>query len=149
MASFGKLLLAIDLGPEAESLIQRVFQTCAEDLDKLHVIHVVRQGLHDIDLFSREARDARPNAHAQRLLDHTAVKVRDLLRRAGMIIPSDRIHLVYGEPSSEIKKLATELSADAVIVGSHAKDGDWLQLPGATTNCVMQGISSDVIAVKV
>lgn len=71
------------------------------------------------------------------------------MRRAGLIIPSDRIHLVYGEPSNEIKKLATELDADAVIVGSHAKDGDWLQLLGATTNCVIQGISSDVIAVKV
>ncbi len=149
MASFGKLLLAIDLGPEAESLIRRVLQTCPEDLDRLHVIHAVRQGSHDIDLYPRQASGARPTAHAQHLLDHTAVKVQDLLRRAGLTILSDRIHLVYGEPSSEIKKLATELDADAVIVGSLAKDGDWLQLPGATTNCVIQGISSDLIAVRV
>ena len=36
-----------------------------------------------------------------------------------------------------------------MIVVSHAKDCDWLQLTGATTNCVIQGISSDEIAVKV
>ncbi|MBU14603.1 MAG: hypothetical protein CMQ14_05880 [Gammaproteobacteria bacterium] len=51
--------------------------------------------------------------------------------------------------SKEINKLATELDADAVIVGSHAKTGDWLQLPCAKTNCVIQGISSNGIAVKV
>jgi len=36
-----------------------------------------------------------------------------------------------------------------VIVESHVKENDWMQLPGATTNCVIQGISSDVMAVKV
>lgn len=137
MARFGKLLHAINLGPEAESLIRRVFQTCPGDLERLHVIHVVRQGLHDIGLYLREVSDARPAAHARRLLDHTAAKVRDLMRRAGLIIPSGRIHLVYGELSNEIKKLAPELDADAVIAGSHAKDCDWLQLPGAAINCVI------------
>jgi nucleotide-binding universal stress UspA family protein len=39
--------------------------------------------------------------------------------------------VVYDEPSKEINKLTTELDADAVIVGSHAKNGDWLQLPCA------------------
>ena len=92
MAKFGKLLLAIDLGPAAESLIRRVFQTCPDDLDRLHVIHVVRQGLHDIDLYPREMSDAWPTAHAQRLLDYTAVKVRDLMQLAGLNIPIDGIH---------------------------------------------------------
>jgi len=45
--------------------------------------------------------------------------------------------------------LAWEITADLVILGSHAKGNDGLQLPGTTTNCVIQGISSDVMAVKV
>ena len=119
---------------------------CKDEIDRLHVLHVLKRGMHDPDLLKK---DTSKDPHTQRMLDHAALRVRDLLRKAGLPVPSDRIYLAQGEPASEIKRMADELHADLVIVGSHTKEGDWLQLPGATTNCVIQGISSDVMAVKV
>ncbi len=146
LAGFKQLLLAIDLSPESDALVGRVLETCQDDLSNLRVVHVIKESLHCItpDSFSSVS-----NTQAQRIKDHTLIRIREVLHRNGLAISSDRIHLVCGEPAFEIKKLAVEINADLVIVGSHSKEEDWLHLPGTTTNCVIQGISSDVIAVKV
>ena len=146
MAHFRKLLLAIDLSPLSESLLHRVQQVCGDEMDHLYVVHVLTHGLHDVDVKAEVGHD---DPHAQRMQDHKALRIRELLHKAKLQIPSDRIFLVHGEPASEIKKMANKIEADLVIVGSHVKENDWMQLPGATTNCVIQGISSDVMAVKV
>ena len=146
MAQLNKLLLAIDLNSETELLISRVLKMCRDDLAHLHVVHVIKRGLHDI---SHDDIDPNHDAHAQRLFDHTKIRLREVLYRNGMEVPSERIYLTIGEPSFEIKKLAREIEADMVIVGSHSKEDDCMHLPGATTNCVIQGISSNVMAVKV
>jgi universal stress protein A len=146
LTQFSKLLLALDLSPESELLIHRVRDLCRDEMDNLHVVHVIKRGLHDSNL---QNSDLRHSPHAQRMVDHTAMRIREMLRHQGLTIPSDRLYLVHGEPAFEIKRLASELDADLVIVGSHTKQDDWMQLPGATTNCVIQGISSDVMAVKV
>lgn len=146
MARFNKLLLAIDLSAESDLLINRVVQMYQDEVDKIYVVHVIKEGLHDNSLAkSRLYR----NPHAQRVIDHTSTRLREVLLRNGLNVSADKIFLVCGEPASEIKKLAGEIAADLVIVGSHSKANDWMHLPGATTNCVIQGIESDVMAVKV
>lgn len=146
MTHFDKLLLAIDLGPESDALIERVLKMCEGELSGLHVVHVIKSGMHD---GAKDEVDAADFAHAQRLLDHTTIRVRELLHANGLEIPCDRLFLLSGEPAFEIKNLASKIAADLVIVGSHSKENDWLHLPGATTNCVIQGISSDVMAIKI
>lgn len=146
MAQFQKLLLAIDLSPLSELLIRRVRAVYSDDMDHLYVVHVLTQGLHDSELAA--ACDV-PDEELAYLIEYQAQKVRKFLIQTGLDIPAERILLVHGEPACEIKKMANKINADLVIVGSHSKDGDWLKLPGATTNCVIQGIASDVMAVKV
>jgi nucleotide-binding universal stress UspA family protein len=102
--------------------------------------------MHDLDCVHK---DFARLPHAQRVMDHLRIRIREMLLRHGLEVASDRIHLLHGEPAAEIKGLARKLGADLVIVGSHCKNDSWLNLPGATTNCVIQGISSDVMAVKV
>lgn len=146
MAQFQKPLLAIDINSQSDLLISRVQQLCREESEKLHVLHVIKDGMHESWVYDS---DFRHNAHAQRINDRAQFKMREILRRHGLEIPSERIYLAFGEPAVEIKKLAAEINADLVIVGSHCKNGDWMQLPGPTTNCVIQGISSNVMAVKI
>lgn len=146
MAGFYKLLLAIDLSPASTVLIQRVVQMYPEELHKIHVVHVIKP------VFPLE--DAPGGADfrdpdIQREMNFTTRKVHELLHMTGLGCAADKFHLVFGEPSFQIKRLARELNADLVIVGSHSKEDGLMHLPGATTNCVIQGISSDVMAVKV
>ncbi|MFT6093513.1 MAG: hypothetical protein ACJA2Q_001413 [Pseudohongiellaceae bacterium] len=41
------------------------------------------------------------------------------------------------------------LAVDLVIIGSHCPENNWESLPSVSTNYVIQGISSDVMAVKI
>lgn len=142
MTGFQKILLAIDLDESSETLIRKVVSLYDECVSRLHVVHVIKEvaeaGAVDSD-----------DADSRRLVDHTAIRLRETLNRNGLTLTPDRIFLLSGEPAAEIKRLAEQIRADLVIVGSQTRGNDWLRLPGATTNCVIQGIESDVMAVKV
>ncbi len=152
MARFRKVLLALDLESCSDNLIERVRQTCCDELDTLHVVHVIRKGMHEFA--DRDDSDAAhyPAAHSaqtRRELDKLTLRLRDLLLRHHIDLPSGNIHLLYGEPAAQIKRLARELQVDLLVVGSQNKGAEWLPLPGATTNCVLQGSTSDVMAIRV
>ncbi|MFM1895118.1 MAG: universal stress protein family protein [Pseudomonadota bacterium] len=146
MAIFNKLLLAIDLGPDSEVLLNRVARLCRDNMDGVHIVHVIKNGMYDTFLAGS---DWLRDAQARQLRDHAVMRLNELLRRNQFRIEGDRMFVVCGEPAHQIKKLAHDIEADLVIVGSHCKQGGWLNLPGATTNCVLQGIDSDVMAVRV
>ncbi len=146
MAGFQKLLLAIDLSPTSTALIRRVIHMYPEDLEKIHVLHVIKP------MLLVEPGEDTPNLYdpdIQREMNYARHKIFELLHATGLGSAVDKLYLAYGEPSFQIKRLSREIGADLVIVGSHCKEGDWMQLPGVTTNCVIQGISSDVMAVKI
>lgn len=145
MERINSLLVAIDLGPASVSLIQRVVRMYPEDLDKVHVVHVIRKNLNSDDLLES---NRRRDPDAQREANNVTHRVFQLLQENGMACAFSNFHLEYGEPSFQIKRVAKQINADLVIVGSRSNTDEWMPLPGATTNCVIQGISSDVMAVK-
>ena len=63
-------------------------------------------------------------------------------------IPSDRQHLIFGRPDSEIQRSAEEMNADLIVVGSHGRHGLAL-LMGSTANGVLHRATCDVLAVRV
>ena len=146
MASFSKVLLALDLESCSGSLIDRVRQTCLDESGVLHVVHVIRKGMHNVTELHGEQSFA---PHARRETDHLLLRLRDLLCSHDLNIPSANLHLRYGEPAAEIKRLAEELQVDLLVVGSQTKGEQWLPLPGPTTNCVLQGSTADVMAIRV
>jgi len=149
MAIFDKLLLAVDLTEDADQLLSRVLKVCANEMEKVHVLHVLRSGIEDDFSAANDSNLFAIDAGKYQLRDQTFVKLKSLLFRNSFDIADSQIHIKSGEPAYEIKRLAHELSVDLVIVGSHCRQGGWLSLPGATTNCVLQGIDSDVMAVRV
>lgn len=146
MTQFKKLLLALDLSPSAGLLISRVLQMYREELDHLHVVHVVREGMYDASLSDYASI---LDSDVQGLLDRAEVQLKSLLQSNGLHLPTENIFLLQGEPAFQIKRLAGMINADLLIVGSHCKEDDLLQLPGTTTNCVMQGMAADVMAVRI
>lgn len=146
MAAFKRVLVAVDLTPTSDSLLRRVLLICGEDVEKIDLVHVLRS-----DLYSSGSVNQLPFADAdlRRERDRALYRIRELLRRNSLRIDPDRIHIRIGEPATEIKRLAFELHADLVIVGSHCRREGWVAVPGPTTNCVLQGIESDVMAVRI
>jgi universal stress protein A len=146
MVFFKKPLLAIDLGPEVDILLSRVSAIYRHNIEKITIVHVIRPNQ---EPSSQSGLELRQSSGSQQLYDQAIVKINAVLLRNGFRLPRDRIVILSGEPASEIKKLAQEIKADLVIVGSHSKSDSWLDVPGATTNCVLQGIHSDVMAVRI
>ena len=144
MAIFNRLLLAIDLSSDSDLLLSRVRKFCSEQMERVHVVHVLK----DEVILPGDSLDM-SDAEQRRLRDQAVIRLNTTLVRNGFSILSDQIYIKTGEPATEIKRLAHDLEADLVIVGSHNKNGGWMSLPGATTNCVLQGIQSDVMAVRV
>ena len=144
MTIFNRLLLAIDLSPDSDLLLSRVWKICNEQMERVHVVHVLR----DDASFPGDTLDM-PDAEQRRLRDQAVIKLNTALAHNGFSVQPDQIYVKMGEPATEIKRLAHDLEADLVIVGSHNKKGGWMSLPGATTNCVLQGIESDVMAIRV
>lgn len=144
MTIFNRLLLAIDLSSDSDLLLRRVWKFCEEHMENVHVVHVLRDDI----VLPGEALD-RHDADLRRVHDQAVIRLNTALARNGFSILPDQIYIKIGEPATEIKRLAHDLEADLVIVGSHNKNGGWMSLPGATTNCVLQGIESDVMAVRV
>lgn len=56
--------------------------------------------------------------------------------------------LLSGHIKTEVHRVATELSSDLIVVGSHGRHGLALLL-GSTSNGILQGATCDVLAVRV
>jgi len=67
---------------------------------------------------------------------------------ATLDVPSERWHLVFGRPETEIHLLAEQIGADLIVVGSHGRHGLALLL-GSTSTGVLHGSPCDVLAVRV
>jgi len=63
-------------------------------------------------------------------------------------IGKDRVHTLLGAPGPEIRNLANEIGADAIVIGSHGHSG-WKILLGSTAIKLLHGATCDVLTVHV
>ncbi len=63
-------------------------------------------------------------------------------------IPAKRQHVLIGKPASEIRRLAEDIKADLIVLGSHSRHGLGLIL-GSTANGVLHGSPCDVLTVRI
>lgn len=147
MAFFNKLLLAIDLGPDSDTLLNRAAAICNGNIEQVNVVYVIRSRMIDAGMHSDDFLHLTDDPQ---LYEQARLELESILLRNNFIIAGNQIHILSGEPAHEIKTLAREINADLVLVGSRCKKKDgWLEIPGTTTNCVLQGIRSDVMAIRV
>ncbi|MEO0435304.1 MAG: universal stress protein [Pseudomonadota bacterium] len=140
--NYQKVLLAVDLSEDSDSVAARTRAVAAGSDAEVHVIHVIEPLSFayggDIPMdFSGIQEEIHQQARTQ--LDRFAEQ--------HQIGPENR-HVVLGQPEVEIHALAEELSADLIVVGSHGRYGLAL-LMGSTANGVLHGATCDVLAVRV
>jgi universal stress protein E len=61
-------------------------------------------------------------------------------------LPTDRVHVEEGEPSSVISDYATRIEADTVLIGTIPRTGKAAFMKGHTSEKVLNKIDLDVIA---
>ena len=64
-------------------------------------------------------------------------------------VATDRVFVLRGNPAGEIRNLAKELDAEAIVIGTHGRHGIGLMLMGSTASGVLHGTNCDVIAIHI
>ena len=142
MGLYSHILLGLDLSEDSDLVAAKGANLAKQNNATLSVVHVIEPLSFayggDIPMdFSSVQEEIYKQAENQ-------------MRKLGTKwdIPEARQHIVIGRPESEIHKLAHDLGADLVMVGSHGRHGLALVF-GSTANGVLHGANCDVLAVRV
>ena len=140
MSEYKKVLVAVDLSAESNTVLEKARAIAGDTM--LSLVHVVEPLAYayggDIPMDLTEVQ--------QQLQQQAKVQLEKLGHKAG--IPMDRQHVLMGQPTAEIHRLAAESECDLIVLGSHGRKGLALLL-GSTANGVLHGARCDVLAVRV
>jgi len=144
--TYKKILVAVDTTDEAEDVI-KVAREIAEDKDaRISAVTVLRP-MADFYINLYSTLDAGSEVGFEsRAVEQATEWLTDLLKRFD--IAADPVNVVVGTPAVEIRRLAEEIGADLIVLGTHGRHGLGLML-GSTANGVLHGAPCDVLAVKV
>ncbi len=140
---YEKILVAIDLSNDTQKVIDQALRMAGQDKSKLSLVHVVEPvaAAYSMDIYAFNV-----NELQQEAIKFAEQRVNELSEKLG--ISQDRAHTILGSPGAEIRNLAKEINADAIVIGSHGHSG-WKILLGSTAIKVLHGATCDVLTVHV
>lgn len=142
MNAYKHLLLALDFGSDNQDLLDRVKSLVSLHQARLTLLHVVEyQAMSyggDINLPDDIGLD-------KLLLEKGQAQLEELASTLDLTELNCRTEL--GVPKHEITRIAQEIHADLIVVGSHGRHGLQLLL-GSTANGVLHLAGCDVLAVR-
>lgn len=142
MPGYRRIMLAVDLTEESHSVAERAKELTRVFGAELHVVHVIEP------LSLAYGGDIPMDLSTVQDQIHEQAKSHLTEFAATLGVPTERQHLIFGRPESEIQRTAQSVHADVIVVGSHGRHGLALLL-GSTANGVLHGASCDVLAVRV
>jgi universal stress protein A len=146
MATYQKILVAVDLSSESEVVLRKAQLIADTDAD-IHLVYVQEpmdnvyvgivpqsaafSGLGDLEL---------------QLGEELKQKLTNLGEKFNL--PSDKLHILNGSPAHEIHRFARESDTELIVIGTHGQKGLQLLL-GSTANAVLHGAVCDVLSVRI
>jgi universal stress protein A len=140
---YENILVAIDLSSDTETVINQAIRMAANDKSKLSLVHVIEPvaAAYSMDIYALNV-----NELQQEAIKFAEQRIKELSEKLG--ISADKAYTVLGSPAAEIRNLAKEIYADAIVIGSHGHSG-WKILLGSTAIKVLHGATCDVLTVHV
>jgi universal stress protein A len=143
MKAYRNILLAIDFADHLKGVVDRAQSLMEQYQANLTVMHVVEyiplsEPVYgailplDIDLTEQLVQAARKRLHA------TTKRLN---------LPETALRVEVGSPKSEVIRVAEEIKADLIVLGSHGRHGIALLL-GSTATAVLHHARCDVLAVR-
>ena len=144
MSIYNHVVVAIDPFIDCSQILSKAIKMKTSN-GHIHLIHVM-----DVVMIFPSA----PLAPASTDLPgmHTESKeaahksMLDMVKRYDL--NKENIHLKIGSTAKEIRKFATEINADLIVIGSHGRHGLGLLL-GSTASSVIHGSPCDMLVVKI
>ena len=140
---YQRILVAVDLGGEADALCSRARDLADRYSARLAIIHVVEPivptppyelpGVMPLELEQQMLEQAR--RRLEKLADKYQISETDVIVEAGAT-------------KATINDVAADRNIDLIVVGSHGRHGVGLLL-GSTANAVLHHAKCDVLAVRI
>lgn len=141
--SYRQILLAVDLSEDSDAIGRRAAAIAAAFGANVTLLHVVEFIPMDP---SGEALMPPPVDLESELLASGRTRLAELAERLGL--RDSRQEIVLGGIKTEIVRVATEIGADLIVLGSHQRHGLALML-GSTERSLLSATPCDVLAVRV
>lgn len=143
MDSYTNILLATDLFDKHQSVADRAKDIAERYQARLSIIHVV-----DILPVTDPAYEVMLPFDMDLATEFIAAAKTKLAQLGKQLaIAETDLRLEVGSPKQEIIRVAEEIKADLIIIGSHGRHGLALLL-GSTANGVLHHATCDVLAVR-
>lgn len=141
MAIYQHILVGLDLSEDARKVLTKAKQLADACEAKLSLAHIIEP------LTFSYGGDLPLNmANIQQDIQAHAEK--ELKQLGESFTQPCETHVLIGQPSHELHRLAADTQADVIVVGSHGRHGLALLL-GSTSNAVLHGCDCDVLAVRI
>jgi universal stress protein A len=139
---YNNILVAIDLSNDSQKVIDTAVRM-AGDASKLHLVHVVEPvaAAYSMDIYAVNISELQQEA-----INFAEQRLERIGNDIG--VKSGNAHTLLGAPAPEVRNLASEIGADAIVMGSHGHSG-WKILLGSTAIKVLHGATCDVLTVHV
>lgn len=139
---YNTILAAVDLSKDSFKVLDKAIAAANEN-SNIHLVHVVEPVAagYSMDIYAVNINELQQEAITTSEKKLTAI-AKDLN------IDNAQMHTLLGAPGPEIRNLAAEINADAIVIGSHGHSG-WKILLGSTAIKLLHGASCDVLTVHV
>ncbi len=144
MSIYNHVIVAIDPFIDCSQILNKALKMKSAE-GHVHLIHVM-----DIVMIFPSAPLAPPMTDLPAAHHETKKAARKSMLELAELnnIPEEHIHIKSGSPAKEIRKFATEINADLIVIGSHGRHGIGLLL-GSTATSVIHGSPCDMLVVKI
>jgi universal stress protein A len=138
---YQKIVAALDFSENNDKVLSSALKLANNDASKLHLIHVVQpitEG-YALNVYSKNFL-----AIEEEALESATEQLVKIAETAST--PSDQTRTIVGDKAGEIRKLAEEIDADVIVIGSHGYSGK-KRILGATANKLLHGANCDILTV--
>ena len=146
MATYQKILVAVDLSSESEVVLQKA-QLIADPNAELHLVYV-QEPMDNVyvGIVPQSAAFSGLGDLETQLGEELKQKLKVL--GENFTVPSDHQHILHGSPAHEIHRFSKENNIELIVIGTHGQKGLQLLL-GSTANSVLHGAGCDVLSVRI
>jgi universal stress protein A len=146
MATYQKILVAVDLSSESEMVLKQALLIAAPDAE-IQLVYV-QEPMDNVYV------GIVPQSAAFSGLGDLEAQLSEELKQKLVVLgekfslPSDNLHILNGSPAHEIHRFARENDTQLIVIGTHGQKGLQLLL-GSTANAVLHGAVCDVLSVRI
>ena len=146
MATYQRILVAVDLSNESEAVLRKA-QRIADPDAEIHLVYV-QEPMDNVyvGIVPQSAAFSGLGDLESQLGEELKQKLTTLGGKFDL--PPEHQHILNGSPAHEIHRFARESDTELIVIGTHGQKGLQLLL-GSTANAVLHGAVCDVLSVRI